>query len=76
MADKTIIERLQPSLLDRLTDMAPESLTETRDDRVIYAFGHGHLGLTLSAVTAELVKTLVSGDTPPFDLTPYRINRF
>ncbi len=35
MADKTIIERLQPSLLDRLTDMAPESLTESRDDRVI-----------------------------------------
>jgi predicted component of type VI protein secretion system len=35
MADKTIIERLQPSLLDRLTDLAPESLTESRDDRVI-----------------------------------------
>ena len=35
MADKTIIERLQPSLLDRLTDDAPESVTETRDARVI-----------------------------------------
>lgn len=35
MADKTIIERLQPSLLDRLTDLAPENLTESRDDRVI-----------------------------------------
>lgn len=35
MADKTITERLQPSLLDRLTDMDPTSSTEARDDRVI-----------------------------------------
>lgn len=35
MADKTISERLQPSLLDRLTDEAPESALERRDDRVI-----------------------------------------
>lgn len=35
MADKTIVERLQPSLLDRLTDLEPGSLTESRDTRVI-----------------------------------------
>lgn len=35
MADKTIAERLQPSLLDRLTDLNPDSQTEGRDDRVI-----------------------------------------
>ena len=35
MADKTIIERLQPSLLDRLTDDEPEKKTESRDTRVI-----------------------------------------
>ena len=35
MADKTIIERLQPSLLDRLTDLAPATKTESRDARVI-----------------------------------------
>ncbi|MEL6205798.1 MAG: type VI secretion system baseplate subunit TssE [Pseudomonadota bacterium] len=35
MADRTIAERLQPSLLDRLTDDAPESLKEGRDARVI-----------------------------------------
>lgn len=43
---------------------------------VIYAFGHGHLGLTLAAITAELVKDLVNSEASPFDLTPYRINRF
>lgn len=35
MADKTISERLQPSLLDRLTDLEPEKKTESRDARVI-----------------------------------------
>jgi type VI secretion system protein ImpF len=35
MADKTIMERLQPSLLDRLTDLNPDAVQEARDDRVI-----------------------------------------
>ncbi len=35
MADKTLSERLQPSLLDRLTDDAPGELQEARDMRVI-----------------------------------------
>jgi D-amino-acid dehydrogenase len=43
---------------------------------VFYAFGHGHLGLTLSAITAQLVAGVI-GDRPnPFDITPYRIGRF
>ena len=43
---------------------------------VFYAFGHGHLGLTLAAVTAQLITGLVKGDADPFDLSPYRIARF
>ncbi|MEX0310538.1 MAG: type VI secretion system baseplate subunit TssE [Tateyamaria sp.] len=35
MSDKTLAERLQPSLLDRLTDDAPTEQTERRDARVI-----------------------------------------
>lgn len=35
MADKTIAERLQPSLLDRLTDNETDMLSERREDRVI-----------------------------------------
>ncbi|MEY8830470.1 type VI secretion system baseplate subunit TssE [Sedimentitalea sp. XS_ASV28] len=35
MADKTLAERLQPSLLDRLTDNEPGNPRETRDSRVI-----------------------------------------
>jgi type VI secretion system protein ImpF len=35
MAELTPKERLQPSLLDRLTDNAPERKTESRDQRVL-----------------------------------------
>lgn len=35
MADKTLAERLQPSLLDRLTDNSPGDVKESRDTRVI-----------------------------------------
>ncbi len=35
MADRTISERLQPSLLDRLTDAEPARTAENRDQRVI-----------------------------------------
>lgn len=35
MADLTPKERLQPSLLDRLTDNAPKSREESRDERVL-----------------------------------------
>jgi type VI secretion system protein ImpF len=35
VADQTISERLQPSLLDRLTDEAPGELKERREERVI-----------------------------------------
>lgn len=43
---------------------------------VFYAFGHGHLGLTLSAITAQLIAGMASDRAQPFDLHPYRINRF
>src|SRR5271157_4316244 len=35
MAELTVKERLQPSLLDRLTDDQPEKSVESRDRRVI-----------------------------------------
>ncbi|KIN75704.1 type VI secretion system baseplate subunit TssE [Sulfitobacter mediterraneus] len=35
MADRTLTERLQPSILDRLTDEAPQKKTETTAERMI-----------------------------------------
>ena len=46
------------------------------DARVLYAFGHGHLGLTQSAATGELIADLAAGRTPPLDLAPFSATRF
>ncbi len=43
---------------------------------VYFAFGHGHIGLTLSARTGQIVNELISGRDPKIDLHPYRPNRF
>ncbi len=43
---------------------------------VIHAFGHGHLGLTLAPVTAEIVTALVAGRDPGGDIAAYRPGRF
>ena len=43
---------------------------------VIYGFGHGHLGLTQSASTAELIAELVAGRAPAIDLAPFSAGRF
>ena len=43
---------------------------------VLFATGHGQLGLTLSAATAEIVGVLAAGRVPNFDIAPYRPDRF
>ena len=47
-----------------------------RHSNVIYAFGHGHLGLTQAATTGRLVADLAAGRPDSVDLSPYSINRF
>jgi D-amino-acid dehydrogenase len=41
-----------------------------------FAFGHGHLGLTMAAVTGRLVADLAAGRPAAIDLAPYRADRF
>ena len=43
---------------------------------VVYAFGHGHLGLTQAAATGRLIRELVLGQTPAIDLAPFSPLRF
>jgi D-amino-acid dehydrogenase len=43
---------------------------------VIYAFGHGHVGVTQSAITGKLVSQLIAGVEPELDLEPFSISRF
>lgn len=42
----------------------------------LYAFGHQHLGLTLAAVTAELVCALARREAAQIPLTPFNLSRF
>jgi D-amino-acid dehydrogenase len=62
----------RPSLPDSLPAIGHARATA----RVIYAFGHGHLGLTQSAGTARLVADLLTGRAPAITLTPFSPQRF
>lgn len=62
----------RPSIPDSLPVIGPAR----RSRAVIYAFGHGHYGLTQSAATARLVAALLDGERPRIDPTPYRVDRF
>ena len=62
----------RPSLPDSL----PAIGFSRRSRRIVYAFGHGHLGLTQSAATGKLVTELLTGTTPSLDLTPFSPQRF
>jgi D-amino-acid dehydrogenase len=42
----------------------------------LLAFGHGHVGLTAAAPTAEIVADLVGGREPFIDIAPYAAERF
>jgi D-amino-acid dehydrogenase len=59
-----------------LPDYLPAIGRLERDPRILYAFGHQHLGLTLSAITAELTAALAEGLDPAIDLSLFRIERF
>ena len=43
---------------------------------IIYAFGHGHLGLTQGPTTGKIVGDLLLGRRPPIDLAPFSVARF
>ena len=62
----------RPSLPDSLPVIGPSRASR----RIIYAFGHGHLGMTQSQITASLVADLVAGRSSAFDLAPFSAQRF
>lgn len=62
----------RPSMPDSLPVIGYSS----RSKQILYAFGHGHLGLTQSAGTAELVAALANNETPDIDLRPFSAKRF
>jgi len=62
----------RPTTPDSLPVLGPSP----RRPDVLYAFGHGHLGLTLAATTGRLIADQVAGRASPVDLGPFSAARF
>ena len=59
-----------------MPDTAPVIDWSAKMKRLVYAFGHGHSGLTQSAATAELVSDLIENRTPAIPMEPFSAKRF
>ena len=55
----------RPSLPDSIPVIGPSS----RGADVIYAFGHGHIGVTLAPTTARIVAAIIAGNSPDIRAT-------
>jgi glycine/D-amino acid oxidase-like deaminating enzyme len=62
----------RPSLPDSLPALGPSRATPD----VVYAFGHGHVGMTSAPMTGKVVADLVAGRPPSIDITPFSPSRF
>jgi len=62
----------RPSLPDSLPVIGASR--KSRD--VVYAFGHGHIGMASAAKTAKTVAEIVSGELPQIDVAAFSPRRF
>ena len=62
---------IRPSLPDSLPVIDSYS-----QGKVLFAFGHQHLGLTQAAVTADIVSQLHYEQKPAIDISPFQLSRF
>lgn len=58
----------------------PDSLPvighSVNSDKILYAFGHQHIGLTLSGITGKLISELVNNEPPGHDIKAFSPRRF
>jgi D-amino-acid dehydrogenase len=71
-SEKSVWMGFRPSLPDSL----PVIGSSTKSNKVLYAFGHQHLGMTLGAISALIVADLAVGRKPITSVTPYSPRRF
>ena len=62
----------RPATPDGLPVIGPSP----RNPNVLFAFGHGHLGLGLGAITGRVVSQLAAGKEPEVDVAPFAAQRF
>jgi D-amino-acid dehydrogenase len=62
----------RPSLPDSLPVLGTSRATPD----VVYAFGHGHVGMTAAPMTGKIVADLVAGRPPAINIAPFAAGRF
>ena len=62
----------RPAMPDSLPVIGPSQASPD----VIYAFGHGHVGMTAAPMTGRIVADLLSGRPAPIDIAPFAAARF
>lgn len=59
-----------------MPDALPVISYSLGSEYVLYAFGHQHIGLTLSGITGKLISELVNHETPTHDIKAFSARRF
>lgn len=59
-----------------MPDSVPVISRSSKFANSFFAFGHGHLGLTLGPITGRLVREMICNETPSIDLAPFNADRF
>ena len=59
-----------------MPDSMPVIGQSSKDAGVYYAFGHGHIGVTLSGITGKLITELIDGKSPSIDISAFAAQRF
>lgn len=62
----------RPTLPDALPVIGHSHVSEY----ILLAFGHHHIGLTLSGITGKLIAELANGEEPSHNIKPFRPQRF
>lgn len=57
-------------------DSLPVICRSPGHDRVIFAFGHGHIGFSTGPVTGEVVAKLICGEAQTVPIEPFDVRRF
>ena len=80
------VKTLLPQLEDHDSEWAgfrpsmPDSMPvigqSSKNADIYYAFGHGHIGVTLSGITGKLISELIDGKPPSVDISAFAAQRF
>ena len=59
-----------------IPDSKPVISQSSKGNDIIYAFGHGHIGLTLAPVTSEIVESIITGAKSSLEISDFSAQRF